>query len=73
MKITKKTDEIEFEVYLIFPTFGINKKVQSLEGEQKTTFFNIPCIFNLTTQESLFIVELCLVIGLGIKLRVLEN
>ena len=73
MKIVKKTDELEFEAYLILPSFKINKKVRSLEGEQKTTFFHIPFIFNLTTQESLFILEIGLVIGLEIKLRVMEK
>lgn len=73
MKVSKKNEEIEFEAYAIFPTFGINKKVRSLKGEQKVTFFSIPFIFNLTTQKNLFIVEICLVIGLGIKLRVLEK
>ena len=38
MKVSKKNEEIEFEAYAIFPTFGINKKVRSLEGEQKVTF-----------------------------------
>ena len=71
MRISKKTDEIEFEAYVILPTFEFRKKYQALDGEQRRTFFGIPLFFNLTNQENLFIVEICLVIGLGIRLKTL--
>lgn len=73
MKVSKKTNEIDFEAYLLFPTFEWNRKVKAIKGEQRSTFFNLPVFFNLTTQENVFIVEICLVIGLGIKLQLLEN
>ena len=73
MKITKKTDELEFEAYVIMPSFSFRKKIRSLDGEQSVTFFSIPFIFNLTTQKNMFILEIGLVIGLGFKLRVLEK
>jgi hypothetical protein len=73
LKVSKKTDEIDFEAYIILPTFEWNREYRAIDGSQKRTFFGIPCFFSLTNQENLFILELSFIIGLGIKLKTLEN
>lgn len=73
MKVSKKTNEIEFEAGVLYPTFGVNTEVQTLDGVEKTSFLNIPCLFSLTVQKNLFIIKISLVIGLSIKLKLLEN
>ena len=73
MKVSKNTQEIEFEAKVLYPTFGINTEVQTFDGVEKTTFLNIPIIFSLTIQKNLFIIKISLVIGLSIKLKLLEN
>ena len=73
MKVSKNTQEIEFEAKVLYPTFGINTEVQTFDGVEKTTFLSVPCIFSLTVQKNLFIIKISLVIGLSIKLKLLEN
>ena len=71
--MSKNTQEIEFEAGVLYPTFGVNTEVQTLDGIEKTTFLNVPCLFSLTVQKNLFIIKISLVIGLSIKLKLLEN
>ncbi len=71
--MNKKTDEIEFEAEFIHPIFGFKRTVRTFNGEQKSTFFQIPINFMLTHQENYFSVEITFIIGLKISLRILEN
>ena len=74
LAVNKNTDEVEFSAYLITPSFKINSSIKQLDGSiQKNTFLNIPCIFNLTYSKNLFIVNICLVFGIGFKLKIKEK
>jgi len=76
LKLTKYTEEFNFEVYIIFPTFEINRDTQTIDkSKQKTTFFNIPLKFLLTTKDNYFILELACFFGIGLKIQTfnLEN
>lgn len=74
MKVQKKTEDYDFEAYLLLPTISINRPIVTLDGrEQKRTFLGFNCFFSLTTKHEYFIIEIALIIGIGIKLRLREN
>lgn len=68
--VSKDTPEYSVELYFITPVFIWNKKSPAFRGgEESTTKININLFSaELTSQQNWFMINLCLVFGLGIKI-----
>lgn len=70
----KNSKEFNTNIYLVTPKFQLNNKIQTLDGDtQKTTILQIPFTFQLTNNKSYFKIELSIIIGLCITIKLKEN
>lgn len=73
MKITKITDEMEINVHVVLPTIKFNHSIKKVDGSlQKVNIFSLPINFMLTNDEKYLKLEVCLIIGLCLTIKLKE-